>query len=68
MVGDSETETRGVTLTTEEWEEIDNLSELCPYAAHRAFYNSGVTAPVNDQYYRTFYLFKSSEKSINMWV
>lgn len=33
--GNPETETREITLTTEEWEKIDKLSEMCPSAVHR---------------------------------
>ena len=28
--GDPETETREITLTAEDWEKIDKLSEMCP--------------------------------------
>ena len=34
-VGNPETETREITLTTEEWEKIDKLSGMCPSEAHR---------------------------------
>ena len=33
--GDPETETREITLTTEQWEQIDKLSEECPSQQHR---------------------------------
>lgn len=37
--GDPETETREITLTTEEWEKIDKLSEMCPSENHRGKQN-----------------------------